>query len=69
MIIVYPKMSEEELRKIAADAIPQIQEWFQQNPKRRVCHAELWYGKKLTIKRKDVAKQINDFLEEILKTN
>jgi len=59
-------MPEDELRKTAADAIDQINSWFTSNPKRRVCHAELWYGKRLAIKRKTVAKQINTLLAETL---
>lgn len=66
MIVIYPKMTEENLRKAAADAIVKVEGWFTQNPKRRVCRAELWYSKHLSIKRKTVAAQINALLEETL---
>lgn len=69
MIVIYPKMTEDDLRKVAAEAIPKIEGWFQQNPKRRVCRAELWYGKHLSLKRKTVAAQINALLDETLKAN
>jgi len=69
MIVIYPKMTEENLRKAAEAAISQVGGWFQQNPKRRVCRAELWYGKHLSLKRKTVAAQINALLEETLKSN
>ena len=67
MIIVYHKMSKKGLRKSAKETIPQIEEWFQKNPKRRVCKVELWYGRHASIKRKDVAAQINAVVEGIIK--
>lgn len=67
--VVYPKVSEEELRKMAQETIQQVEAWFVKNPKRRVCRVEVWYGKHLSIKRKTISEQVNALLEETLKTN
>jgi hypothetical protein len=66
MIVVYQKMSEQNLRKSAKETIPKIEEWFQKNPKRRVCKVELWYGEVASIKRKTVAEQINAKMESLI---
>lgn len=66
MLVVYPRMSEKELRDSAAEVIPQIEAFFTKNPKRRVCRSELWYGKTYSIKKKDVTEQINTIIEELI---
>jgi Zn finger protein HypA/HybF involved in hydrogenase expression len=66
MIIVYNKMSKKELHESAKETIPQIEEWFQKNPKRRVCKVELWFGEMISIKRKTVAEQINAKMESLI---
>lgn len=65
--ILYMPIPNDELRKLAAETIPKVSAWFEANPKRRVCTAELWYGKRLKLKRKTFEAQINAFLEESLK--
>jgi hypothetical protein len=65
--VIYPRLTEQELRESAAETIPKIETFFVQNPKRRVCRSELWYGKAHSIKKKDVAGQINAIVEELLK--
>lgn len=67
MFVIYKTIPEAELRALAADTIPKISKWFEKNPKRRVCKAELWYGRTHKIKRKDVASQINTIVEALIK--
>lgn len=67
MFIVYAPIPNDELRKLAEETIPRVSAWFESNPKRRVCTAELWYGKRLKLKRKTFAEQINAYLSESLK--
>ena len=66
MIVVYKTLSEQELRDSAAAAIPKIETFFVQNPKRRVCRTELWYGKSQSIKKKNVAEQINAIVDALI---
>lgn len=65
--VVYNRLSEAELREAAKKTALQLEDWFKNNPKRRICKAELWYGSSHKIKRKNVAEQINAIVEEILK--
>jgi hypothetical protein len=66
MIVVYYKIPEIELRNSMLNAVKQIDDWFTNNPKRRVCKTELWYGRTHTIKKKDVRGQLIKIVEEIL---
>jgi len=56
-----------KLKKIASESIGDIVKWFKKNPKRRVCHVELWHGIRRVVTRKNVDIVINRVLEETLK--
>jgi hypothetical protein len=66
MIVIYKTLTEQELRDSAAESIPKIESWFVQNPRRRVCRTELWYGETKSIKRKNVADQINAIVDKLV---
>lgn len=66
MFVIYNRIPEDELRKSAAETIPLIEAFFAQNPKRRVCRSELWYGKTHSIKKKNVADQINAIVNDLI---
>jgi hypothetical protein len=66
MIVIYKTLSEQELRDSAANTIPKIEAFFVQNPKRRVCRTELWYGRTQSIKKKNVAEQINAIVDALI---
>jgi len=59
MLVIYPTIPNKTIRKQAKETIAKITQWFKDNPKQRVCRAELWYGKVVSVKRKTVAEQIN----------
>ena len=64
--VCYSKLSEKEIRKTAKDAIVGIKKFFEEHPRRRVCHAELWYGKQVAIRRNSVDEEIQKVVEETL---
>jgi hypothetical protein len=66
MIILYNKVSEKTIREEAKDTIERITEWFQAYPRRRVCRAELWYGKMVSVRKKHVEEDINKAAEEAI---
>ena len=66
MLVVYHKIPADEIRADAAKAIVQIGEWFKTNPKRRVCNAQIWYGKTAKIRRKTVAEDITKAMNEAI---
>jgi hypothetical protein len=53
-------MTPEQADDISAQAKAGIKKFFENNSKRRICKADLWYGKRFTIKRKDVDAQIDE---------
>jgi hypothetical protein len=66
-IFIYHKIPEEKLRLSAVGKTNMVEQWFKNHPKKRVCHAELWYGSVTTLKRKDFKNQIGEEVERILK--
>lgn len=65
--IVYKRMSKSEYKKAAKEALDGIKKWFDDNPKRRVCRAELWHGIQCTVTRKNLIETITGHLDKALK--
>lgn len=66
-ILFYARIPDGELRSQVSEAVENINKWFEQNPKRRVCRCELWYGKFQSIKRRDVQTQIESVVEKLIR--
>jgi len=66
MIVLYKRLSEKTLRKEAKDVIKKLQSWFDENPKRRICRTELWYGKYVALNRNTFKQQIEKIIKESL---
>ena len=60
MIIIRSRIPNSEIRKECEDAIPNIEKWFQKNPKRRVCRSEGWYSKMISVRRGHVRADLED---------
>lgn len=58
-IIVFKRPLEEQIK----DAAEQIREWFEANPRRRVCYAQLWTGNRITVHRKTIEEDVRKDLE------
>ena len=66
--VAYQKLKTAALKRLAKESIEGITKWLQENPKRKTCHAELWYGIERNFSRKDnIAMIINDLLKQTLK--
>jgi hypothetical protein len=48
--ILYKRVPKAQILKDAKKAKVDIAAWFKNNPKRKVCNAEFWYGKRVKIK-------------------
>ena len=64
--IAYMTLSDKDLKRNAKDAIRDINKWFEDNPKRKDCNAELWYGKRILIPKGKVKVMVEKFLKESL---
>jgi hypothetical protein len=66
----YYKLKPTALKRVAKESIEGITKWFKDNPQKKQCDAELWYGVRHIFKPKDdVAAFINDLLERTLKSD
>jgi hypothetical protein len=57
---IYPRIPEKELREMAQEVVSKTEAFFANNPKRRVCRVQVWYGKVITIRRKHVQEDIDE---------
>ena len=59
MIVIYKTLSKSVILKEAKETVSQIEKWFVDNPKRKVCHAKFWYGKMADVRRGHVKDDID----------
>ena len=62
MIVI--RRSEENIREQSEQLVKDMVKWFEENPKRRVCRTELWYGITKSIRRKYIQEDIDKVVEE-----
>lgn len=67
MLVFYKTLPAATIRKDSKTTIKKINKWFKDNPKRRVCRAELWYGDVVSIKRNAVEKMVTAAAEKAIK--
>ena len=60
MIIVYKPLTSKQLKDKTAEAITGVKKFFENNPKKKVCRAKLWYGDIHTLKRNSFEKDIEN---------
>lgn len=58
MIVIYEKMSRKEIDKAAKEAIKGITKFFEDNPKRRICKAELFYGQVVKVRKNHIKEDV-----------
>lgn len=69
MIAIYKRLSEKQIRKECKSTIKKLEKWFIDNPNRRVCHAQLWYGRPISIKKTTIKSQVEDAAENAISGN
>lgn len=67
MLVVYKTVPNEEIQKEGEELKQKIKQFFVDNPKRRVCRLETWYGKLVTIKKNQVEQGIDEAVKNALK--
>lgn len=63
----YEKIPPAKLRKECASTIEKLTAWFEQNPKRRVCRAQLWYGSSCKVRRGHIKEDVTALVELLIK--
>jgi hypothetical protein len=69
MIAIYRRITEPEIRRDARSAIRKIGKWFKDNPQRRVCRTQMWYGRFITVKRSTYKDEINQAAQEAISSH
>lgn len=63
-IVIQQKLTKAEAKKACVEAIVKIGRWFTANPRRRVCHAQIWYVREtFDVPRKEYKAFIEDELQ------
>ncbi len=65
--VVYKRLTEEEIRQDARKVMEDLERWFQENPRRMICHAELWYGRPARIRRQHVEEDVEKAAQAALR--
>lgn len=60
MLIMYSKITKEELETTTTKAVEGVTQWFLANPTRRVCNMEFVYGKRVKVRKKHIKQDILD---------
>ena len=58
-IMVCQRVPDDHIRNQEEEMIPQIEEWFVANPKRKICKVQWFYNKSIDVRRGRVAEKIH----------
>jgi hypothetical protein len=67
--VCYQKLPAKAIRKSAKRSIDGIEEFFKCNPKKKICVAELWYGRTIDVRKGHVAEDVNAAAELAIKND
>jgi hypothetical protein len=57
-LLLYKRLSKEEIDKYYQDTLVNIPIWFKENPRRRVCHLQWVYGEVCKIRKQHIEKDM-----------
>jgi len=66
MIMISRRIPESEIRLECAAAIPSIEVWFKNHPRRKVCHAQGWYDVPVNVRRGHVREDMEAAMAKAL---
>lgn len=66
-IVIYEKIPKKTILSEGKKAIKQISQWFKDNPKRKICRCDFWYGIFRNIRKAHIEEDIQDAVDEALK--
>lgn len=56
---LYKRLSARTIRKDAKDMLAQCQEFFKNNPRRRVAYVGVWYGKTVKVRKNHIKEDVD----------
>jgi len=57
-LLLYKKLTSEELDNFYLEALKGVKKWFENNPKRRVCNVGWCYGQTFKVRKNNIEKDI-----------
>ena len=66
-LIIYNTETEENIRKMADEAVQKATEWFEKNPERMECRAKWVYGSIARLRRGQEREDMDKEIELVLK--
>lgn len=58
-LVVYKTIPNNTIKREGKKAVAGVEKWFADNPKRRVCNAKVWYGKRAKIRKGHVQEDMD----------
>jgi hypothetical protein len=65
-IVLYKKLSKQEIDKIYKKCLVDVSCWFEKNPRRRVCNIFWIYGKSCRVRKKFIEKDFKKIYNETI---
>ncbi len=59
MLVIYKKPTKKDVKQDVKALKKGVRKFFEDNPKRKVCRAEVWFGKVLAVKKDNIDAAID----------
>lgn len=64
---VYRRLSDEEIMEGVEEIKPRLLKWFEENPHRKICKVDWFYGRSIDLRRENYEERIQKELKKLLK--
>jgi CRISPR/Cas system-associated protein Cas10 (large subunit of type III CRISPR-Cas system) len=65
-ILIYKRLSKEQIEKIYKDTLVSLIDWFEKNPRRRICRIEWIYGQHCKIRKKYIKEDLKKIYQKTI---
>jgi hypothetical protein len=65
-IFIRVRVPDDQIKKEAEDAIPKIEKFFDDHPRRLTCVVQLWYDQMAKVRRGQVKEDVERYRDEAL---
>ena len=66
---VYPRYPDHEIKRCIDDVRDRLPDWFAENPKRKICKVDLFYGRSVDLRRDNYSERLDKELSRFLQKN
>jgi hypothetical protein len=69
LITLHKRIPVKELRKMGKEVILQSEEFFKNNPRRKVAYAQVWYQRIIKIRKKYIKEDVDAAVTEVIQSD